>query len=220
MTVQAHVARGLHTVWGGNVAGEMVEWHRRQLTSGEPWEELVQQASESTAGAGGVMFLPHMSGAASPVVDPESLGAFVGLNPRTSRGDLLRSIIEGLDYQFLNIVTAMESAMGNKLERFVAVGGATRNAFWMQNKADIAGRPVETSAIEEATPMGAAILAGIGIGIYQNEAEAYERIGRPARVFEPNPDVTDKYAELFTIYRELYAATKSISHQLFRKFQS
>jgi xylulokinase len=218
MTVQAHVARDIHTVWGGNVAGEMVEWHRRQLANGEAWDTLIAEASASSPGAGGVMFLPHMSGASSPVVDPESLGAFAGLNPRTNRGDLLRAIIEGLDYQFLDIVTAMESAMGSRLQRFVAVGGATRNAFWMQNKADVVGRPVETSEIEEATPLGAAILAGIGIGVYQDKSEAYQRVNRPAKVFEPNPEVAGNYAELFSTYRELYAATKTINHTLFRKF--
>ncbi len=218
MTVQAHVARQMHTVWGGNVAGEMVEWHRRQWSSGDDWQSLIAEASASLPGAGGVMFLPHMSGAASPVVDPESLGAFVGLNPRTTRGDMLRAIIEGLDYQFLDIVTALESALGNRLERFVAVGGATRNAFWMQNKSDVAGRPIETSAVEEATPLGAAILAGIGVGLYRDESDAYQRVRRPARIYEPNPQSVDFYAELFGTYRELYTATRSISHTLFRKF--
>ncbi len=220
MTVQAHVARGMYAVWGGNVAGEMVEWHRRQLTGGEEWDTLVAEASASVPGAGGVLFLPHMSGAASPVVDPQSLGAFVGLNPRTTRGDLLRSIIEGLDFQFLDIVKAMESVMDRRLERFVAVGCATRNAFWMQNKADVVGRPVETSAVAEATPMGAAILAGIGVGIYQDELEAYARVYRPAKIFEPNAEVAATYAELFSSYRQLYPATRPISHKLFRKSQT
>jgi len=67
--------------------------------------------------------------------------------------DVLRAIIEGLDYQFLDIVTAMESGLGSRLDKFVAVG-ATRNQFWMQDKADVTGRPVEVPDVEEATPLG------------------------------------------------------------------
>ncbi len=175
MTVQAHVVRDMHAVWGGNVAGEMVEWYRRQLAGSEAnvtatgldWDTLIGEAAATQPGAGGVLFLPHMSGTASPVVDSQSLGVFAGLTPRASRGDMLRAIIEGLDYQFLDMVLALEKSLGTTLERFIAVGGATRNTFWMQNKADVVGRPIEVHDVEEATPLGAAILAGIGVGLYQ-----------------------------------------------------
>jgi glycerol kinase len=80
---------------------------------------------------------------------------------------MLRAIIEGLDYQFLDIVRAMERGLGTEPERFVAVGGAVRNEFWMQNKADVVGRPIEVPDVEEATPLGVAILAGIGVGLYE-----------------------------------------------------
>ena len=81
MTVQAHVARGQHAIWGGNVAAEMLEWFRKQFgrrpgqapnTKAVPWATLMAEAQASPAGARGVMFLPHMSSAACPVVDPRS----------------------------------------------------------------------------------------------------------------------------------------------------
>ena len=120
MTVQAHVVRGLHAIWGGNVAGEMVEWYRRQLAGSDDkaaaetlsWDMLMPEAEATPPGAGGIMFLPHMSGASCPVVDAQSLGVFVGLTPRATRGHMLRAIIEGLDYQFLDIVLALENALG------------------------------------------------------------------------------------------------------------
>ena len=87
---------------------------------------------------------------------------------------MLRAIIEGLDYQFLDIVLALETALDEQLERFIAVGGATRNEFWMQNKADVVGRPIEVPDVEEATPLGAAILAGIGMGLFEDEEDAYD----------------------------------------------
>jgi xylulokinase len=160
------------------------------------------------------MFLPHLSAAGCPVPDDRSLGAFVGLSSLATRGDMLRAIIEGLDYQFLDIVRAMETGLGQELDSFVVVGGAVRNAFWMQNKADVVGRPIAAPAVEEATPLGAAILAGIGLGLYRDEAEAFERVYRPGPTYEPDPARAERYAAWFPIYRELYPALRSISHAI------
>lgn len=226
MTVQAHVVRDMHALWGGSVAGEMVEWYRRQLagsdvnvtTTGLDWDTLIGEAAATQPGAGGVLFLPHMSGAASPVVDGQSLGVFAGLTPRATRGDMLRAIIEGLDYQFLDMVLALENSLGTTLERFIAVGGATRNTFWMQNKADVVGRPIEIHDVEEATPLGAAILAGIGVGLYQNEEDAYHHVQCGGRTFQPDAQRAAKYQQWFPIYRDLYPATKAVNHRLFKEF--
>ena len=160
------------------------------------------------------MFLPHMSGASCPVVDPKSLGAFVGLTGLATHGDMLRAIVEGLDYQFLDIVTAMESGLRTSLDKFVAVGGATRNGLWMQNKADVVGRPIEVPDVQEATPLGAAILAGIGVGLYRDEHDACERVYRPGKTYEPDPQLAPRYAEWFQVYRQLYPALKPVSHRL------
>ena len=226
MTVQAHVVRDMHAVWGGNVAGEMVEWYRRQLAGSEgnatatglDWDTLIGEATATQPGAGGVMFLPHMSGTASPVVDSQSLGVFAGLTPRASRGDMLRAIIEGLDYQFLDMVLALEKSLGLSLERFIAVGGATRNTFWMQNKADIVGRPIEVLDVDEATPLGAAILAGIGVGLYKDEEDAYHHVQRGGHTDQPDSQRAAQYQQWFQIYRELYPATKAVNHRLFKEF--
>jgi xylulokinase len=159
-----------------------------------------------------------MSGAGCPVVDARSLGAFVGLSNFATQGDMLRAVIEGLDYQFLDIVDVMEKALDIRAEKVVAVGGAVRNEFWMQNKADVVNRPIEVPEIEEATPLGAAILAGIGAGLYKNEQDAFERVYRPGRVYEPNPELATKYAGWFSIYKQLYPMLKPVSHQLFDSF--
>ncbi len=226
ITVQAHVAPGMYTIWGSNVAGEMVEWYRNHLAGsslgdcGTDWSELMGQAEAAPPGSRGVMFLPHMSAASCPVVDPRSMGAFLGLTPRATRGDLLRAIIEGLDYQFFHIVTAMEQAMGGGLERFIAVGGAARNAFWMQNKADIAGRTIEVPAIEEASPLGAAMLAGLGLGLYDDVDQACRRVYRQGAVFHPDAARSKDYQRWFRIYQDLYPAVAPVSHQLFGEFAS
>ena len=84
----------------------------------------------------------------------------------------------------------------------------------MQNKADVLNRTIETTRIEEASTLGAAMLAGIGVEIYKNASEAYQRVRRSSRLWEPDPRVAGRYAELFTIYRELAPALRTIHHEI------
>jgi xylulokinase len=227
VTVEAHVARDLYAIWGGAVSSDMLEWYRKEYgfeaktkaeaCCGVDWEFLMADAAQSPAGARGVMFLPHMSGAGCPVVDGRSLAGFVGLSNFVTKGDMLRAIIEGLDYQFLDIVKTMQGA-GVPFDKLVVVGGAVRNKFWMQNKADMVGLTIEVPAVEDATPLGAAMLGGIGVGLYRDEQDAFEQVWKPGTTFEPDSQLTARYAELFPIYKQLYAALAPINHQLYDKF--
>jgi xylulokinase len=230
VTVETHVARDTYAVWGGAVASDMLEWYRKQYgfeaqqraheEGGVDWDYLMSEVSASPPGARGVMFLPHMSAAGCPVVDARSLGAFVGLSNFAERGDMLRAIIEGLDYQVLDIVSSLKNGLGISPERLVVVGGATRNSFWMQNKADITGLPIDVPDLEEATTLGAAILAGIGIGLYRNEQDAFEQVYKPGKTYLPDPKVASQYAEWFQIYKQLYPVLKPINHQIYDHFRT
>ena len=230
VTVETHVARDTYAVWGGAVAADMLEWYRKEYgfeaqqrvgqEGGVDWDYLMAEASASPAGARGVMFLPHMSAAGCPVVDTRSLGAFVGLSNFAQHGDLLRAIVEGLDYQVLDIVTALKDGLGITPDRLVVVGGATRNPFWMQNKADITGLPIDVPEVEESTPLGAAILAGIGIGLYKNEQNAFERVYKPGKTYQPDPQLAPKYSEWYQIYKQLYPVLKSVNHQIYDQFRA
>jgi xylulokinase len=74
--------------------------------------------------------------------------------------------------------------------------------------------------IEEATPLGAAILAGLGIGLYKNEQDAFGHVYKPGETFEPNPKLASQYADGFQIYRQLYPALQPINHQLYDQFRT
>jgi xylulokinase len=89
----------------------------------------------------------------------------------------------------------------------------------MQNKADITGLPIDVPDVEEATPLGAAILAGIGVGLYRNEQDAFEHVYRPGKTYQPEPQLASRYAEWYQIYKQLYPAIKPVSHQLYDQFR-
>ena len=72
--------------------------------------------------------------------------------------------------------------------------------------------------MEEATPLGAAALAGIGVGLYKDEDEACKRVYRPGKTYQPDTKLADKYSRWFDLYRELYPATAPVSHRLFKEF--
>ena len=228
LTVESHVALNNYAVWGGAVAAEMLEWYRREYGSesvqkakrdgGVDWDYLMAEAGGSPPGSRGVMFLPHMSAAGCPVVDARSLGSFVGLSNFVERGDLLRAMIEGLNYQVLDILTALNHGLGISVDKLVAVGGATRNQFWMQNKADVTGITIDVPDVEEATPLGAAILAGVGTGLYDDVQDAFDQVYKPGVTYTPDTKISKQYANWYQIYTQLYPALKSVNHQIFENF--
>ena len=99
LTVESHAAPGMYCMWAGGTAASMLEWYKDQMgedaqikaqdSRRNVWSILMEEASKSSPGANGVMFLPHFNGAASPI-DPRSLGAFIGLNDTTKKADLIR----------------------------------------------------------------------------------------------------------------------------------
>lgn len=225
LTLEAHAAPGQYCLWGGGTAASMLEWYKDQLglearQRGNVWANLMDEARSSSPGSGGVFFLPHFNGTACPDLDPKSLGAFVGLNDTTRRADLVRAVIEGLDYSTLSMLQAVEDGTGQKAAKITVIGGSVRNEFWMQNKADVCGRPVETPEIEEATALGAAMLAGTGVGIYKGLADAVAQVRKPGRLYEPNVKLVPLYTEFFDIYREIYPALRQVNRRIYDRFRA
>jgi len=222
--IDSHVARGMYAAMGSAVAADMLEWFRRHfgleearralVEGGTDWDYLMAAAAATPPGAEGVMFLPHMSGSTMPVIDPQSRGAFVGLRNTATKAHLLRAVVEGLNYQFLQIMAGLSKGIGLRCDKLVAVGGGTKNSFWMQNRADMLGQPFEVPEVEEATPLGAAILAGIGVGIYRDEEDAFKRVYRVGRVYEPDRVLTAQYAARFKVFEQLYPALRSVHASL------
>lgn len=222
--VQAHVAPGVYAAWGGAPAGESLEWFRRvwgadaeqraQASGANVWDLLLGELEQTAPGAGGVLYLPHIAGGICPVNDSLSRGAFAGLSAGTRRADLLRAVLEGINFQFLDIIRALEAALGCSFGRITVDGGGARNRFWVQNKADMIGLPLEVAEVPAASPLGAAMLAGTGLGLYRDLEEAYQRVKRPTQRFEPRREETGRYAELFRIYRDLYPALRLVHQRL------
>jgi xylulokinase len=117
------------------------------------------------------------------------------------------------------MIDAFEIAAGSAAEKIVATGGPSKSALWNQNKADITGKLIEIPDVDEATPLGAAIVAGIGTGVYKNEKEAFDQTYRIDHTCEPDPKNKKLYDDYFTVYKRLYPDLKNINNNIFDRFR-
>ncbi|MBE3597590.1 MAG: hypothetical protein IMX02_01870 [Limnochordaceae bacterium] len=177
------------------------------------YRRLMALAEQPLPGSHGLLFLPHLRGAVAPP-DGLSRGAWVGLRPYHRRSDLVRAAVEGLAHEFAYIVHRLTSLTGAQARRAAAIGGGARNELWLQLKADIGNLALEVCAIEEATTLGAALLGGVGAGVWKDPAETARHISRASRTVLPRPEMTQRYRPYHELYRRLYPTLAGLHAQL------
>ena len=193
--------------------GSVVRWFRSQFGQsgevgppGSPAEgvdagddDLV--LSDAAGDPTRLLFLPHVQGSQSPWRDPRSKGALVGLTLATRREDVVRALLEGITYELRLNLEGLGPAIRSPIRN---TGRGSRSPAWVQLKADILGLPIATVETEEPGCLGAAILAGVGAGIYRDVAAAQALACRTAVTTEPDPDRHRTYDDRFSAYRNLY----------------
>ena len=169
-------------------------------------DELAQTVS---AGSQGVVFLPYMAGERSPIWDEKAKGVFYGLDYSKTKAHMVRAVMEGVAYSLRHNLEAAYSA-GASVSTMRSVGGSANSQFWAQMKADITGKPIEVPASDTATTLGAALLAGVGVGVYGDFDEAVNKTVQVERRYEPDSGYQDAYDRGYETYSRLYAALKSL----------
>ncbi len=207
---------GVRVLGGGaiNTSGKALDWFVQQIgPRGSAYEELLDETASVAAGADGLLFLPHLAGERSPVRDPRTRGAWVGLTLAHDRRHLLRAVLEGVAFSFRALQCTIE-AEGAVVRDVRSVGGQARSPLWNQIKADILNRPVRVPEVVEAAVTGSAILAARGVGAFRSNEEAGRNMVRIAHQFEPDPRRAAVYEELFDMYCGLYPALRETSWRL------
>ncbi|HEV8469072.1 MAG TPA: glycerol kinase GlpK [Candidatus Limnocylindria bacterium] len=173
------------------ITGAAVQWLRDGLG-------IIASASETEALAtsladnAGVYLVPAFTGLGAPHWDPYARGLLIGIERGTSRAHLARATLESIAYQTRDLVEAMRAA-GQPIEVLRVDGGGTINRFLMQFQADVLGIPVEVAAIRETTALGAAFLAGLGVGFWKSADELRKRRAAAAR-YEPSMSADQREA--------------------------
>jgi xylulokinase len=209
-----HVIPGQWLLQGGSVGGGgTLKWFNEQLGGFEQQQakvksksvfELMSEEAESVKpGSDGLIFLPYMAGERSPLWNSKARGVYFGLSYDKTRAHLIRALMEGVGFSLLhNLATAEE--VKAQVKELVSVGGAANSKVWTQIKADITGKIIHVPYSDHATTLGAALLAGVGTGVYKSFAEAVDRTVHIQRTQVPNFQNHAIYQEFYQLYLELY----------------
>ena len=188
----------------------MVKWfrdtfaqaERRQAkTSGQ--DVYTQLTAEMPAQLSSLLALPHWGPTGPPDFIADSCGVLLGLKLETTRGDILKGLIEATTFYLRECLESLP-ATGITIEDFRAVGGGSKSEAWLQIVADVMGRPVVRPQINEAGALGAAIIAGAGCGVFPSLAAGVETMVKLERTFEPDGRRQAQYDERFAQYRQLW----------------
>jgi xylulokinase len=188
-------------------AGGSFRWYRDALASNESYDDLTNAAATIAAGSEGLLFLPYLTGERTPHPDPHARGAFIGLSIRHAKPHLTRAVIEGVTFGLRDSLELMR-ALGVPTQQVRASGGGAKSETWRQILADIFNAEIVTVNSTEGAAYGAALLAGVGAGIYPTVEAAADRAIRVTGIHQPTRDA-GWYADYYTRYQALYPALKA-----------
>lgn len=213
-----HVVPDCWLLQGGTTGGGgVMRWFEKEFADYERMEakalgkssleQLNDIAKVVPAGSDGLVFLPYMSGERSPIWDPEAKGVYFGLDFSKTKGHFVRASMEGVAYSLKHNLEIAEEA-GAQVKELRAMGGSANSLLWTQIKSDITGKPIVVPSSDTATTLGAVILAGVGVGMYDSFDEAVELTVRNVRRHEPNLEFQSAYDRNYEIYLDLYKQLK------------
>lgn len=215
LILSPHVVPGKWLLQGGTVGGGgVLRWMKQEFGEGASFDDLTAMAEKIPAGSDGVTFLPYMSGERSPIWDPDAKGVFYGLSFDKTKGHFIRAALEGVAYALEhNLRTAAEA--GVEVDELIAMGGASNSILWTQIKADVTGKKIKVPMSDTATTLGACILAGVGVGVYDSFEQAVEETIVITREQAPDENTHGQYKRSMDLYLELYEDLKDT----FRRFR-
>lgn len=204
LILSPHVIPNLWLLQGGSVGGGgVLRWFKSEFGENQSFDELTAMAENIAPGSDGVVFLPYMAGERSPIWNPDAKGVYYGLGFDKTKGHMVRASLEGVAYSLEhNLRTAAET--GVEVGELLAMGGSANSILWTQIKADVTGKIIKVPASDTATTLGAAILAGVGVGIYDSFEQAVKETIVITREQKPDMNNHEKYKKYMDLYLEIY----------------
>ena len=221
ISVYRHVVPGLYLAMTLNHSGGLsLRWYRDTLGK---WE--LEQAgktgqdaydlllADAPSGPTNLLFLPHFSGSGTPNWDNSSKGAILGLTFTATQSTLAKALIEGLTFELRHNLDLLRS-VGVTINELHAVGGGTKSNLWLQLKADICQVPLRIPQVTEAACLGAALLAGVGAGVYSSFEAAVSQTVHFDRRIEPDAESVSAYDPRYQLYRQMYPTLIELQRRL------
>lgn len=203
-----HAAPGLWHFMGVMLsAAGSLQWYRDTLAAHEDFDALVNEASSVPPGSDGLQFLPYLTGERTPHPDPLARGAFIGLTTRHTRSHLTRAVLEGVSFGLRDSFELIkQSAAGREIKQVRVSGGGAKSPLWRQILADVLFAPLVSVEALEGAAFGAALLAGVGAGLWP-DVQAAARVVQLGEETLPSAE-SDAYEHSYAIYRSLYPTLK------------
>ncbi|MEA4818738.1 MAG: xylulokinase [[Clostridium] scindens] len=221
----AHVIPGMYAPNGTmQYAGGAYNWLKNTVCSMEsykakeegtsPYTYMNEQIEKSTVGANGLIFLPYLLGERAPRWNPDAKGAWIGIKPETTRGDLLRSVLEGVTMNLSICLDILRTQMD--IKEITVVGGGAKGAVWRQIMADIYNARIKVpSLLEEGSSMGAAVIGGVGTGIFK-DFTAIDRFINIDSVHTPDSGAVEAYGPVKEAFESCYFALEDAFKKMAR----
>ncbi|MCX7717545.1 MAG: xylulokinase [Candidatus Sumerlaeaceae bacterium] len=200
------MAAGLSLKWLRDTFGGL-ERAMAAETGVDAYEFLTAGVGKVPPGAEGLLWLPYLNGERTPHLDANARGVLFGISPRHTKAHVVRAILEGVVFGLrdgLEIVRSLKIPVGE----IRLTGGGAKSAVWRQIQADVFGQRCVTINVDEGPAFGAAIIAGVGTGVFKSFAEACEKSIRVTRTVDPNPQTAAAYEKRYNLFRRLYADLK------------
>ena len=189
-------------------AGMSFSWLKEKLLADQyNYDQLNLLAAEVEPGSEGLVFLPYLYGERTPHADANARGVFFGISAKHRQGHFIRSVMEGVTFGLRDSLELMKG-QSIKIDEIRAIGGGAKSKVWQQILADIFGQSITLLKTEEGPALGAAMIAGVGVGVYKNFAEAEKGIIQVVETISPDQARCDYYSRLFTLYQNLYHSLK------------
>lgn len=204
-----------HVMGVTQAAGLSLRWFRDRFMDPctrdgkDPYNQLTAEAATVPPGADGLLWAPYLMGERTPHLDPKARGGLVGITASHTRAHVVRAILEGVAFSLKDTFTIF-SEMNLPVARIRLGGGGARSSLWRQIQADVYGHEVEIVEAEEGAAYGAALLAGVGAGIWATVDQACDSVVRVASRVAPNQTNVRAMHAGYEAYRRLYPAMKSV----------
>ncbi len=218
LILSEHVVAGKWLLQGGTVGGGgVVNWfertfyeHMRNKETGKPdFKGMDELAAEIDPCSDGLLFLPYMSGERSPIWDPDATGIYFGVDFSKTKAHFIRASMEGVGFSLEHNLQVAEQS-GAKVDTLFSMGGAANSRLWTQMKADITGKEIAIPNSDNASTLGAVILAGVGVGMYKDFDDAVQQTISIKRTHSPNSELYQTYQKAMKKYLALYESTKQL----------
>ncbi|HEX5548505.1 MAG TPA: xylulokinase, partial [Ktedonobacterales bacterium] len=189
-------------------AAGSLQWLRDTLAPDDSFDALMGEAAQAPAGSEGLLFLPYLSGERTPHPNPLARGAWVGLTLRHTRAHMIRAVLEGVAFGLRDGFTLLSQVGLGEMTGVRISGGGARSPLWRAILASVLATPLESVEASEGAAYGAALLAGVGVGVWPDVVSACAATVQPGEITAPNTEWQTAYERLYPVYQSLYPALK------------